>query len=361
MDYTKARAWLDAEWEAVLSASNETPDAKIDRVANSKVQSVRYAAMTQLLGKILDQDRGILCFQSETGKQGAWDARSFCSSVIVPWVADNQDVLGKSPDPYVSNPLRRPVLSREMPGTRKADSKEWAALFDWLAPLDEASQKERKLMFRRLLQSLARRLAKQTFRYPIPMRVSPAQTRAVLEAFLAESSGGLRPMAVATALMKVIGRAFHLFARVESQGVTEADAASGVPGDVMCYDENGGIALAVEVKDRNITLADVRSTTAKIRSTNPSLANFLFAAPDIQSSERSAVDDAMERAWGSGLNFYRVDLLDLATSCFALLNEDWRLTLLHEVGEDLDRRGDHKHRRAWLDKLSDIGAEEEQT
>lgn len=136
--------------------------------------------VTQLLGKIADPDRGILCCQSETGEPGAWDARNFCSAVIVPWVADNQDVLGSSSDPYVSNPLRRPVLSLDMPGARRADSSEWVALFDLLSPLDDASPDEHRALFQRCLISLARRLARQTFQYPIPMRVSASQTRAVL-------------------------------------------------------------------------------------------------------------------------------------------------------------------------------------
>lgn len=358
MDTSEARSWLDAEWKAALAVADQDPDADVDRVVNSKVNSVRYAVVTQLLGKIADPDRGVLCCQSETGEPGAWDARSFCSAVIVPWVAENQDVLGSSVDPYVSNPLRRPVLSRDMPGTRRADSSEWAALFDLLSPLDAASPAERRALFQRCLKSLARRLARQTFQYPIPMRVSAPQTRAALEAFLAEPSGGLRAMAIAVALMKVVGEGFRLFARVESQGVTEADAASGVPGDVMCYDADDRVALAVEVKDRSITLADVRASTRKVRLSNEPLTNFLFAAPGIQRTEQEAIDDTVERAWGSGLNLYRLDLLDLAASCFALLDEDYRPAFLREVGADLDRRGDHKHRRAWHDLLANIGGED---
>lgn len=165
-------------------------------------------------------------------------------------------------------------------------------------------------------------------------------------------------MAVATALMKVIGRGFQLFARVESQGVTEADSASGVPGDVLCYDEVDRLTLAVEVKDRNLTLADVRSSTQKVRLSDQPLASFLFAAPGIQQSEHGAISDAVDRAWGAGLNLYRMDLLDLAASCFTLLDENWRPTFLREVGADLDRRGDHLHRRAWHDQLSNITEEE---
>lgn len=165
-------------------------------------------------------------------------------------------------------------------------------------------------------------------------------------------------MAIAVALMKVVGDGFQLFARVESQGVTEADAASGVPGDVMCYDANDKVVFAVEVKDRNITLADVRASTRQVRLRDEPLTNFLFAAPGIQRSEQEAIDDTVEQAWGSGLNLYRLNLLDFAASCFALLDEGFRPAFLREVGVDLDRRGDHRHRRAWHDLLANIGGED---
>ena len=358
MTSTEARSWLDTEWDIVLSAPETDPDPEVDRVVDSEVLSVRYAVVTQTLGKIAGADRGILCVQSETGEPGAWDARSFCSAVVVPWVAENHDVLGNSSAPYVNNPLRRGVLTRGMPGTRKSDKGEWAALFDFLEPLDTAPPAAVREAFRRCLHSIARRLARQSFRYPIPKRVSMARTRKVLEAFLSEPSNGLRPMSAATALMEVVGEAFGLFLRVRSQGVTEADAATGVPGDLMCFGQDEKVVLAVEVKDRNITLADVRSAGGKAARSDQPLAALLFAAPGVQQSEKQQIEDSMERAWASGLNLYRIDILDLFASSFALLDEDWRPRFLRRVGADLDRRGAHGQRRAWHDLLSSLTAEE---
>ncbi len=88
----------------------------------------------------------------------------------------------------------------------------------------------------------------------------------VLGAFLAEASGGLRALVVTVATMTVLGNAFSLFENVLSQGLNEADSLSGAPGDVMCIDSNGNIVLAIEVKDRALTLSDVRSSTQKARA-----------------------------------------------------------------------------------------------
>lgn len=162
-------------------------------------------------------------------------------------------------------------------------------------------------------------------------------------------------MAVATAMMQTLGDEFSIFARIESQGVNESDVASGVTGDVMCYDENDQMVLAVEVKDRTLTLADVRTSTRKERESDPALSDLLFAAPSIKAKDRVGIHESTMAAWASGLNVYQVDIVDLAASVFVLLPEEWRPKLLRQIGKELDMRGDHKHRRAWYSLLSAFG------
>ncbi|MCY4148832.1 MAG: restriction endonuclease, SacI family [Gammaproteobacteria bacterium] len=264
MDNTQAREWLNGAWARILESGLEKPDPEIDRLVNSKLVSIRYAIFTQMLGKIANSQRSLLSLQLGSERSsGSRDARSFCSSVIVPWVADNHDILGKSPDPYINNPLRRERLDE---GTHQLRYKEeWDALVDFPAPLDIAGRIKLESAFIRCLESAARRLATQSFVYQIPIRVSLPKMTGVLEAFLAEASGGLRALVVTSAAMTVLGKAFSLFENVSSQGLNEADSLSGAPGDVMCMDSDGSIVLVVEVKDRALTLSDVRSSTQKAR------------------------------------------------------------------------------------------------
>ena len=122
----EARAWLDAEWEVALAANDTAPDLVIDKLANSRGVAIRYALVTQLLGKIADTSRDLRAVQLADSSTGAWDARSFSTAAIVPWVAANQYVLGTSDEPYASKPLRRERIEHNMPNVRyKAD---WNAL-----------------------------------------------------------------------------------------------------------------------------------------------------------------------------------------------------------------------------------------
>jgi len=129
--------------------------------------------------------------------------------------------------------------------------------------------------------------------------------------------------------------------------VNEADATSGTPGDIMCYDKEGHMVLAVEVKDRSLTLADVRASTRKAQESDTALSGLLFATPCILEQDRNTIQESMVATWASGLNVYQADIVDLARSAFVLLSEEWRPRLLRDIGNELDTRGDHEHRRAW--------------
>ena len=348
MNNSEAREWLDAAWNEALEVGDTDPDPDIDRLTNSKVVSIRYALVTQMLGKIAHTDRSLLTLQLAGGGAGTWDPRSFSTAVIVPWVADNHNVLGKSPDPYVNNPLRVPRIVRDRRDARDTD--EWNALFDFLAPLDEVLPKKLEDAFKRVLASLGRKLAEQTFAYPIPPRVSLPQLMGYLGAFLEVASGGLRPLAVATALFKILGNGFSLFDDVQAQGVNEADIAGGMPGDIMCRND-GELFLVVEVKDQDLTLADARATTRKANESGTDLSDLLFAVPDVRQQDQDEIRSLSSRNWAAGLNIYTVSLQGLSYHSFALLKEEWRIRFVREICTELDDRLDQAARKSWHDIL----------
>ncbi len=347
------REWLDEEWSSALQVGHERPDLdpEVDALANSNVVSIRYALVTQMLGKIADPARSLTALQLEAGGEGAWNARSFSTSVVVPWVDDNHQVLGTSADPYVSKPLRRVRLEHEMDDVRAKD--EWGRLVALFDRLENAPLEDLRNAFRLILRSLVRRLAAQEISYAVPRRASMAQMETMLVKFLNEPSGGLRPLAVSAALFTTLGRAFSLFSEVKSQGINEADVATGMSGDVMCYDDNG-IRLVIEVKDCDLTLSHVQAASLKAKQSGEELSNLLFAVPRIREVDRDDISALSQREWASGLNIYTINLHDLSRSAFVLLDEQWRVRFLIEVGDELDRRQNQQARKAWHDILQEL-------
>ena len=282
---------------------------------------------------------------------GRWDPRSFCIAFVVPWVRRNREVLGGSGDPYVNNPLRRPRLDGDEAVQRRA---EWDALRDFLRELEEAADPAAVLAAtRRCLRGAVRRLNRLTIEYPVPLRLALDQLASVLTSFLDQPSNGLRPLVVTTALMSTLGKAFGLFPRVESQGLNEPDAARGTPADVMCYGPDGDLRLAVEVKDRELTMVDLDSTLAKARRNE--LANVMFTAPGVRQQDKDEVQTRIADEWARGTNIYRITIAELVRGTFALLGEEWRVRFARAIGEELERRvAEYRHRRDWSDLLTNI-------
>ena len=185
----------------------------------------------------------------------------------------------------------------------------------------------------------------------MPLRLALDHLTNLLDSFLNQPSNGLRPLVVTTALMGTLGEGFGLFPQVESQGLNEPDAATGMPADVMCYGPDGDLRLAVEVKDRDLTLVDIDATLAKARRNE--LANVMFTAPGIRQQDEAEVRARVADAWAMGTNVYRVTIGDLVRSTFALLGEEWRVRFARAIGAELDRRvAEHRHRRDWSDLLT---------
>ncbi len=176
----------------------------------------------------------------------------------------------------------------------------------------------------------------------------------LLEEYLDEASGGFRPLAVAVSLMNVLGRAFSIFGQVKSQKVNEADSQAGVPGGLMCYDQDGEIALAIEVKDRDLTLADVRTSTVKAQKSERPVYNLLFVSPNLKDADSDEIQRFAHQVWPSGLNINQIDIIDLTKAAFVLLAENKRTEFLREISDELDRSSDLKHRLAWYRRLVDL-------
>lgn len=265
-------------------------------------------------------------------------------------VTDNHQVLGTSAEPYASKPLRRERLTRNMTDVRAMH--EWNSLVELFEALDAASEKEISEIFQRVLRSIVRRLATQTFSYPIPQRISMAQLETILKDFLSVSSGGLRPLAVTSALFKTIGQAFSIFTRVEAQGINEADAASGMPGDIICYDANE-IRLVVEVKDIDLTLMHVQASNLKAKQSGERLGSLLFVTPGISERDETDIAELQKREFAAGLNNYTITLHQLSHAVFVLLDECWKVRFLREIGNELDQRNEPQARKGWHDVLKE--------
>lgn len=346
-----ARGLLDTLWSDALGG--KTPGATPDIVSllEHRLTAIRFCLVTQLLGKLADNDIDAMCLQKGDGSAGRWDPRSFAVAVVVPWNRGNQTVLGPSGDPYVSNPLRRPRVDQGL--DQMGDRASWQALCDVLAEVERQGDEAYTASVLGGVLSAARDfLARQTFDYVVPARVSLLQCQRLVASFLSEPSGGDRGLAVVAALFQVFRDRFGLWETVRRGVINASDTASGLAADLECV-AGGKPVLAVEVKERLVDEGDLKSAIAKARAA--SVTELLLCTRGVQETQRNAVATGIEAAWASGTNVYQTTIDDLLRGDLPLLGEAGIRAFVEQVGKQLDAFATQpRHRQAWQGLLAGL-------
>ena len=359
----KAARILGAEWADVqaLAEAKKLRDWLNDPIlveavkqsVNSSTKTYRYVLPTQVLSKLSDPSLDSRCLQKEGGGQGRFDARTIAHKVIVPFDQANENVLGGSQEPYVNNPLRVPEVSATYRRAQR-DKAAWDQLCLVLDAVESTGNRTfTRSVFKQVLTEIYRRLSTVRVVYGVPGRVSLKKAIELINRFLAEHSGGDRLLALSSALFVVIGIRFGLYSEVKRGKITAADQSSGILADLECKRRDGRIALVVEVKDRQVTISQLR---AKLRTTREKqVSEIFFVAQGTVPSEDIDVQSLIDREFASGQNVYITDLLGLSTSTLSMVGEAGRREFLAEVGSQLDKySSDITHRKAWAALLETV-------
>lgn len=360
-DRVNAKALLTQYWLEVRSAAEAAGDRDyIDghlleiiksSVADETDKSYRYVAITQLLAKVTDADLDCRSFQESAGISGAFDPRGFCKNVVVPFEREHfHGVLGRSPDPYVSNPLRVPLLTKEGRAP-KSDPEMWDKLCELAEAVETRQDAEfTQNLFRQTLLEIYRKLASAQITYDVPLRVSTEQAIWCIEEFGKTRSGGDRTLAIAAALFHIIGMYFGLFDREVKRGkITESDEASGMAADIECNTAQGPIRMAVEIKDRELLVSDIEEKLPATRQKGITEVLFVTSKPVHMEGD---IPDLIKREFAAGQNIHTFELSTLTRSVLALAGENARRGFLQRIGHELDLYSEIKDRLAWREVLA---------
>lgn len=363
LDFEKASKLLEEHWQTVTAEAEAKPDLQyvedsvlrkaVHDAINHDFVTYRFCLPVQLLGKMLNPALDCLRLQkSDPDDVTGWDARTLGRKVVAVFNQRQENVLGTSEDPYVSNPMRLPKMLRN--DRTKKDIPGWIRLVETLEQVESrADPTFTTAVFRQALLEMFRRQKGLRFSYPVPPRVSLELALGISAEFLEEKSGGDRAQALGGALFDAIGIHFGLFAQVNRARINATDEATGQAADFECLDKNGKLVLAVEVKDRTIRLADIEGTLHKSKQRR--ITEILFTAKGTRPEEKDAIGERITRAFAAGQNVYIFDFFELARSVLALGGEAIRITFLKKVGAHLDAWNTQpRHRQAWQKLLQKL-------
>lgn len=276
MDHEKAKELLLATFQKyphfhahILSDGMKSSLAKI---ISGDHLTFRYMCFTALLAKVCDPLIHLRAVQSQSTLKSAYDARSLCHKVVVPFEKGMMEGrLGNSNEPYLNKPARCVSIEKGNPVRAGKDRDLLFCLYDLLEELNHSNSSTQKEAFDYAFVLAMKRPPRIVNNIVLPEIKSDAmELNEKLNDFLMKSYEGQAPVAVFGALLKLL----YNTAAIEVHPANEAGASSNEVGDIDIKFPDGDL-YAVEVKDKVFTDTDVNHATEKVK--NSGYCRMIFA------------------------------------------------------------------------------------
>lgn len=237
----------------------------IDFIIDNTHLTYKYVLFTALLSKATDPTVNALCLQKKSTLPGAYDARTVCHKVIVPF---EMKILGKalggSNEPFLNKPARFPELSKDNAVRRGNDQSLLNSLCDNLPKITTAEDAYGCLVYllRKLIVLKDAQKSMTTFTVERSSNL-PARLFAYMEKALEQNYEG-------EVLTLLVAGAYHLLyntpnATVEVHPVNQSGASGREVSDLDIY-VNGNLVASNELKDKDYSETDVRHAADKVLS-----------------------------------------------------------------------------------------------
>lgn len=235
----------------------------INFVIDNTHLTYKYVLFTALLSKASDSTINALCLQKKSTLPGAYDARTVCHKVIVPFEMETlKKVLGGSNEPFLNKPARFPELSKTNAVRRGNDQNLLNSLCDNLPQITTSEEAYNCLVY--LLRKLIKIRDNQESMAIFTVKSSsnlPARLIAYMEKALEHSYEG-------EVLTLLVAGAYHLLynkpnATVEVHPVNQSGASNREISDLDIY-VDGNLVASNELKDKDYSETDVRHAADKV-------------------------------------------------------------------------------------------------
>ncbi len=239
-------------------------EESIDLVLESDHKTFKYILFTALLAKATDESIDILSLQKSDASPGAYDARSLCHKVIVPFEKFELDkVLGGSNEPFLNKPARFPRLTPTNPVRKGKDKELLELLCKTLSKIKTSNSAKHSLIYLLYKLNLMKVSKEKDRHFSIPVtNNSRLKLLEFIMNFVQESQEG------ETLVLSVAGLYHLLYLEtpetvIEVHPVNESGASSKEVSDLDIY-QNGTLKTSNELKDKPYTEIDVRHAIDKV-------------------------------------------------------------------------------------------------
>lgn len=314
-----ARAFLVAESAVLNSQPVDHADpvkSDLDTIFVSNTQAYREVLVGCVLAKLADSSIDITkpyIAQSDASFNG----RTLDERVVNPFLHEKR--VPSSKGAYLST-FRRSVDFSSSTRAGVRDKVGYDALVSLIRYVAESGVETTE----HFLIDLLIRFVQLRERALVPIaklnRVSLTQYARLIDGLMGMASGGRIPVMLITAMFRALSEHLGLDWEIESQGINEADAASGAGGDITIR-KSSKLLLVAEVTERVVDKSRVVSTfNSKISP--EAIDDYIFFVNAVSANALATAQAEQYFAQGSEVNF--VDMRTWLNMSLATLGKDGR-------------------------------------
>lgn len=319
VDSGKAKEILQKALDAALLGSyniSSEMEEKIKKVLQHTHLTYKYILLNGLLAKVTNVSANPLNLQAGSPLPGAFDARSLCHSVIVPF---EQGVLGKrlggSNEPFLNKPARFPYLSVENAVRRGEDKLTLERLIEIFNQVNEQENAEQELIAA-LHCILA--LKSRTLQFSEVIKEEVVSKKIISEFvrnMVASSCEGETLILSVSVLFEIYNITNEVDLLVNSHPTNQSGASSKEISDVDVFDKSGLIRYCIEAKDKKFNRNDVDHAITKVAEYGHNELIFLYGP---NASSDFDLDNIVNEYEDKGFYLSFVDIFDFTNTINAL-------------------------------------------
>ncbi|MFY0594727.1 restriction endonuclease, SacI family [Roseivirga sp.] len=257
-------------------AKNDEISKAVKKVLGGSHKTYKYVLVNAILAKASNSNIDPLALQAGAPLDGAYDARSLCHQVLVPFERDFlQNALGGSNEPFLNKPARFTHLSNEN-AVRKGRDKETLDLLITTLPKINSS-KDAKEYLSCALEFLNKRIEELKVLNESEIKYNPTlvEIYEFIYRFIENSFEGETTAIVVGTLEKIYHSRQKGEFKVIAHKVNQSGASSKEVGDIDII-KNEQFQYAVEVKDKNFTAYDLEHAFSKIIESGGKKGEFVY-------------------------------------------------------------------------------------
>lgn len=248
----------------------------IKKVLYGNHKTYKYILVNGILAKATNKDVNPLALQAGAPFEGAFDARSLCHKVLVPFERDFlKSVLGGSNEPFLNKPARFTHLSKNNAVRKGKDQEKLMLLIELLSSIKSSIEaKDYLACVFSILKAQIEEKNKEFDHFsdytPTLIEIYEFSLR-----FIKQSLEGETSAIIVGTLEALLHEYLEGNYKVFAHKVNQSGASSKEVGDIDIYDDKG-YCYSIEVKDKNFTEYDVEHAFNKVLQSGGKKAFFVY-------------------------------------------------------------------------------------